>query len=447
LKHKLPPGPPYPRLLQSVGWWSRTVPYAERCRRLYGDRFTIRLFGVPPFVMHANPAHIKEIFTASPEDLHPGEGARILEPIVGANSVILLDEAKHMEQRKLMLPAFHGEKMKALTGLMEEAAVSEVESWPRNESAEMQPRMQHVTLDIILRAVFGLDPGPRMDRLRDRLTAMLRIGDSPISLSPPDPESPVGRIASRVGPFAKFLRIQEEADEMIFEQIDERRADPGERNDILSMLLEARHSDETPMSDQEIRDELMTMLVAGHETTASSLSWAFERLTRTPAVLARLTQEIDSGDDDAYLTATIQETLRRRPVLPNAAPRLTMRELEIGGWTFPPGVSLVVSTYLLHHDASIYPDPYAFRPERFLDNPPGTYTWTPFGGGRRRCLGASFATMEMKIVLRAILSRCELAPGAQGPEFTRRRNITVRPGLGARTVVRDRTTAPEPVPA
>ena len=237
MSHKLPPGPPYPRLVQSVGWWSRTVPYAERCRRLYGDRFTIRLFGVPPFVMHANPAHIKEIFTASPEDLHPGEGARILEPIVGANSVILLDEAKHMEQRKLMLPAFHGEKMKALTGLMEEAAVSEVDSWPRNESAEMQPRMQHVTLDIILRAVFGLDPGPRMDKLRDRLTAMLKIGDSPISLSPPDPESIVGRIAARVGPFARFLRIQEEADELIFEQIDERRANPGERSDILSMLL------------------------------------------------------------------------------------------------------------------------------------------------------------------------------------------------------------------
>jgi cytochrome P450 len=337
--------------------------------------------------------------------------------------------------------------MKALTGLMEEAAVTEVESWPRGHASEMQPRMQRLTLDIILRAVFGLDPGPRMDNLRDRLGAMLEIGDSPVSLSPPDPEGFVGRIAARVGPFAKFLRLQEQADELIFELIDERRSDPGERTDILSMLLEAQHEDGTPMSSQELRDELMTMLVAGHETTASSLSWAFERLTRTPAVLKRLTEEIDSGDDEAYLTATIQETLRRRPVLPNAAPRLTMREVEIGGWTFPPGVSLVVSTYLLHHDASIYPDPYAFRPERFLENPPGTYTWTPFGGGRRRCLGASFATMEMKIVLRAILSRCELAPGAQGPEFTRRRNITVRPGLGARTVVRDRAAVTAPVPA
>ena len=371
MSHKLPPGPPYPRLLQSVGFWSRTVPFLERSRRLYGNRFTLRLFGVPPFVMHADPAHIKEIFTASPEDLHPGEGARILEPIVGTNSVILLDEAKHMEQRKLMLPAFHGEKMKALTGLMEEAAVSEVESWPRGESAEMQPRMQHLTLDIILRAVFGLDPGPRMDKLRDRLTAMLKIGDSPISLSPPDPDGFVGRIAARVGPFAKFLRIQEEADEMIFEQINERRANPGERNDILAMLLEARHEDETPMSDQEIRDELMTMLVAGHETTASSLAWACERLTRTPAVLTRLTNAIDD-DDDAYLTATIQETLRRRPVLPNAAPRLTKREIEIGGWTFPPGVSLIVSTYLLHHDAVDLPRPLCL-PARALSRKPARH--------------------------------------------------------------------------
>ena len=392
MSHKLPPGPPYPRLLQSVGWWSRTVPYAERCRRLYGNRFTIRLFGVPPFVMHADPAHIKEIFTASPEDLHPGEGARILEPIVGTNSVILLDEAKHMEQRKLMLPAFHGEKMKALTGLMEEAAVSEVESWPRGErlrdaAADAAPDPRHHPARRLRprpRPADGQAPRPPRRDARAR-----RLTDQPLAARP---RGIVGRIASRVGPFARFLRIQEEADELIFELIDERRADPGERDDILSMLLEARHEDGSPMTNQELRDELMTMLVAGHETTASSLSWAFERLTRTPAVLDRLTKEIDSGDDDAYLTATIQETLRRRPVLPNAAPRLTMRDVEIGGWTFPPGVSLVVSTYLLHHDPAIYPDPYAFRPERFLENPPGTYTWTPFGGGRRRCLGASFAT-------------------------------------------------------
>ena len=258
----------------------------------------------------------------------------------------------------------------------------------------------------------------------------------------------VGSVAQRIGPFATFLKLQAPADELIFELIEERRAGNGQRDDILSLLLEARHEDGSPMSSQELRDELMTMLVAGHETTATSLSWAFERLTRTPAVLDRLVDEIRSeGDEDAYLTATIQETLRRRPVLPNAAPRLTMRELELGGWTYPAGVSLVANSYLLHHDPEIYPDPYAFRPERFLDEPPGTYTWTPFGGGRRRCIGASFAMVEMKIVLRGIFANCDLVPTGDRSELTQRRNITVRPSLGGRVVVRERSEDQAPIAA
>ena len=187
----------------------------------------------------------------------------------------------------------------------------------------------------------------------------------------------------------------------MFELIDERRGSDEERDDVLAMLLAARHEDGSPMSSQELRDELMTLLVAGHETTASELAWAIERLARSPAVRARLVEEIDAGEEDAYLTATIQETLRRRPVLPNTAPRLVMRPTEIGDWTYPAGVCLAANAYLVHHDPEIYPDPYAFRPERFLEEPPGTYTWIPFGGGRRRCLGASFALVEMKVVLRA----------------------------------------------
>jgi cytochrome P450 len=192
------------------------------------------------------------------------------------------------------------------------------------------------------------------------------------------------------------------------------------------------------MSDVELRDELMTLLVAGHETTASELSWGFERLSRSPAVMARLVAEIDAGDGDEYLTATIQETLRRRPVLPNNAPRLVKQPVNIGGWDYPPGVCVVANAYLVHHDPEIYPDPYAFRPERFLDQQPGTYTWIPFGGGRRRCLGASFALVEMKIVLSAILSRCDVRPGTGGPEVSRRRAITVSPSRRATTVLQDR---------
>jgi cytochrome P450 len=196
------------------------------------------------------------------------------------------------------------------------------------------------------------------------------------------------------------------------------------------------------MSDQEIRDELMTLLVAGHETTASTLAWAFATLPRNPRVLARLEDEIRAGEDEAYLTATIQETLRRRPVLPNAAPRLVAQPIEVGGWEYPAGVCLVPNAYLLHHDADVYEDPYAFRPERFLDEAPGTYTWIPFGGGRRRCLGASFAMVEMKLVLRTVLGGCELRAGGDRPEVARRRNITIRPGQGGRAVLGERTREP-----
>ena len=233
---------------------------------------------------------------------------------------------------------------------------------------------------------------------------------------------------------------------MIFELIDRRRAEAEEGDDILSMLVAARHEDGSPMSHQELRDELMTLLVAGHETTASELAWAFERLARSPDVVSRLHDEIDADDDDAYVTATIQETLRRRPVLPDSAPRLVKQPVEVGGWTYPPGVCLVANAYLIHHDPELYPDPYAFRPERFLEDSPGTYTWIPFGGGRRRCLGASFALQEMKVVLKAILSRYEVAPGRAAPELNRRRAITVSPGRGAEAVLRERTPAPQAAP-
>ncbi len=436
----LPPGPALPRSLQTIAWWNRTVPFLERCRARYGKRFTVRLLQSPPFIYHSEPDHLREIFTAPPEVLHPGEGAKLLEPVVGANSVILLDEKAHLSQRKLMLPAFHGEKMQRLSGLMRDVTVREVESWPRGEPVALHPRLQALTLEIILRAVFGLDSGERLEAMRERLTGILQFGVSPASTLP---------MLQRGRAWREFERGRDEADAMIYETIDERRANGGheERDDILAMLLEARHEDGSPMSPQELRDELMTLLVAGHETTASELAWAFERLTRTPEVLARLTDEIDSGDDDAYVTATVQETLRRRPVLPNAAPRLVMEPVEVGGWRYEPGVCLIADAYLVHHDPDVYPDPYAFRPERFLDEQPGTYTWIPFGGGRRRCLGASFAQLEMKIVLREVLARNELAPATPEAEGSRRRSITLSPKAGSRAVLRARRPAKVPAAA
>jgi cytochrome P450 len=436
---RLPPGPRLPRTLQTIAWWNRTVPFLERCRERYGKRFTMRMLQTPPFVHHSEPDHLREIFTAPPEVLHPGEGARVLEPVLGSNSVIMLDERLHLSQRKLMLPAFHGEKMQRLSGLVESVTEREVARWPRDEPIALHPRLQALTLEIILRAVFGLDAGERLDALRHRLTGILNVAARPSSMLP---------MFQRGRRWERFQHARAEADALIFETIDERRAEEGtEGDDVLAMLLSARHEDGSPMSPVELRDELMTLLVAGHETTASELGWAFERLTRTPDVLDRLTAEIDSGDGDAYVTATVYEALRRRPVLPNAAPRLVMEPVEVGGWHYEPGVCLIADAYLVHHDPEIYPDPYAFRPERFLHEQPGTYTWIPFGGGRRRCLGASFAMLEMKIVLRAVLSRNELAPAAPGEEGARRRSITLSPRAGGRTVLRARRESRVPAAA
>jgi cytochrome P450 len=433
MRKPLPPGPRLPKTLQTVGWWTRSGPFLQRCRARYGKRFTIRLLSTPPFVHLSDPDEVKEVFTAPPEVLHPGEGAAILEPVVGTYSLILLDEGAHLSQRKLMLPAFHGEKMQRLSGLMAEVAEREVADWPRDERVALHPRLQALTLEIILRAVFGLDPGPRLDALRDRLTSVLAVGESPASLLP---------LLQRGRRWSAFEHQRDEADALLFELIDERRRESGARDDVLAMLLEARHEDGSPMSPQELRDELMTLLVAGHETTASELAWAFERLARTPRVLQRLTEELGSGDGDGYLTATVQETLRRRPVLQLAAPRLVKQPVTIGGFDYPPGICLAANGYLIHHDPAIYPEPYAFRPERFLDEPPGTYTWIPFGGGRRRCLGASFAMLEMKIVLEAVLAQTELVPDGDRLERTRRRGITVSPRTGTPTVLRERRREP-----
>jgi cytochrome P450 len=429
--------------MQLLGFWTRPLAFLERCRERYGKRFTVKLPFTPPFVMITDPDEVKQVFTAPPDVLHPGQGARVLEPVVGRNSVILLDEGPHMEQRKLMLPAFHGERMENLTGLVEEVSAEEVAALPTDVPVALHPHMQDLTLRVILRAVFGLDPGARFDALRARLQQMLTFGERPISLMPPKPGSRLERAAERIGPFARFATMQAEVDEILFALIRERRQEGADRDDVLAMLLAARHEDGSPMSEQEIRDELLTLLVAGHETTASSLAWAFSRLVHERPVLERLVEEVDSGED-AYVTATIQETLRARPVLPNAAPRFVVKPIEVGGLTYEPGsCCLVANGYLIHHDPEIYPDPYSFRPERFLDEAPGTYSWIPFGGGRRRCLGASFAMLEMNVVLRALLGAFEVAAAAgDDVERAQRRNITLRPVRGGRVTLSERARVP-----
>jgi cytochrome P450 len=424
----MPPGPKLPAAIQTIGFWTRPTSGIERLRDRYGSRISTRLVGQPPFVILSDPEDAKAVLTAPPDVLHPGAGAKLLEPIVGKHSVILLDEAPHLEQRKLLLPAFHGDRMQALTGLMEELTAREIASWPREEPIALHPRLQALTLEIILRAVFGLDEGQRLDALRRLLPDMMAFGDSPTSMLP-------FLQNERVPRFRRFRALRDEVDVHLFELMAERRASDEERLDVLDTLLRATHTDGSPMTDEEIRDELLTALVAGHETTASSLAWAFAEIARHPGI----GEELATGDP-AYIEATINETLRRRPVLPNPEPRLVAKPFECGPYTYPPGVVLIVSAHLIHHDETIYPDPYTFRPERFLDTKPGTYTFLPFGGGRRRCIGAAFALLEMRVVLRQVFA--ELTMRADGPVRTRRRMITITPSDAANVVLSPRLAAP-----
>ena len=440
IKRQLPPGPKVPASYQVAGSWLRPTAVVLRARERYGKRFSVRLLGQPHFVVLSDPDDIKQVFQAPPEVLHPGEGARILEPIIGPNSVILLDEKPHLNQRKLMLPAFHGDAMQGLAELMGELTEREISSWPQDRPLALHPRLQQLTLEIVLRAVFGLEQGAQLDRLRELLTQLLEFAENPISLLPFAQRALAGR-----GPMGRLERLREETDRLIFELIDERRREDAHGPDVLTLLLGAEHDDGSPMSPSELRDELVTALVAGHETTASQLAWGFELLARHPQAAARLARELDEDPDSPYLTATIHEIMRCRPVLMNAEPRLVKQPVEIGGVSYPPGVVLIANAYLVHHDPDIYPQPYAFRPERFLESEggkaPGTYTWLPFGGGRRRCLGASFAMLEMKIVLRQVLARNLVLPVGDRPERARRRSITISPSRGCEVILRARPEA------
>ena len=437
----LPPGPgPIPRNL--LGWTLRPVPSMERWRARYGDRFTVDI-GPPEgkWIFLTQPDEIRELFAAPADVLHPGEGARVLEPLVGSRSVLLLDGAEHLAQRKLMLPAFHGERMRALSGVMEEVAEAEVAGWRPGEPFTLHQRTQALTLEVILRAVFGAREGKQLDDLREAMKQVMELGASPLTLLPV--------FRRRLGPlttWGRFVDARAHADALLYALIDERRRSGEEGDDVLTMLLAARDEAGEPMTDRELRDELVTLLVAGHETTASSLAWGFEQMVRAPDLLARVTRAADEGDD-AYLEATVKEILRRRPVLAIAQPRRIKQEVEIGGRRYEPGPALIACIYLVHHDARLYPEPYAFRPERFLDGSPGKFSWIPFGGGVRRCLGASFAQLEMKIALRAILSQVEVASALDGREGTRRRSITLSPRRGTPIAVRPRVRARVPAAA
>ena len=419
----LPPGPRMPAAMQTAIWSRQAQWMLRQSRARFGEIFSLRILREGTWVVVANPELVKQVFTGDPRVFHAGEGNEVLRPVLGDNSVLVLDEKPHISQRRLLLPPFHGERMQGYGETMAEIAAREIESWPTGTPYKLRPRMQAITLEIILETVFGVHEKARLDPLRTALRDFLDLTTDPRALLPLVIAGP-----ERIRAFPPFRRRVERVDELIHAEIAERRRaeDLAEREDILSMLVAARHEDGSPMSDAEIRDELLTLLVAGHETTATALSWAVERLVRHPEKLERLRAEVLAGGEEPYLTATIQETLRLRPVIVIVIRKLT-EPVELGGYELPAGVSVVPSIHLLHRNPEIYPEPDAFLPERFLDNPPGTYTWIPFGGGIRRCLGAAFAQFEMQVVLRELVRRHAIRPANPASERNFRRAITETP--------------------
>ena len=422
-------------------WAFRPIAFMEDCRRQFGNSFSVRFLGFErPMVMISDPEAIKALYREREHGLPPGRDA-ILKPILGAKSLLIQEGAEHLSRRRLMLPPFHGERMRSYETTMTEIVEAEIDSWPLGEEFPIHARMQAVTLEVILRVVFGVSSGPRLDRLRGMLATVLQETASP-------GRQVLGLVLQRFGGrgmFAHFERELREVDELLLAEIAEHRERPdlAEREDILSMLMLAELEDGTRLEDRELRDQLMTLLLAGHETTATALAWTFDLLLRHPLALRRLRESLLAGEED-YLRATISESLRLRPVIPLAGRRLG-KDLEADGLKLPAGTDVTPAIWLTHTRADIYPDPFTFKPERFLEDGPDTYAWIPFGGGVRRCIGASFAEFEMRVVLREVLTRCELRKANPQPERTGRRNITLSPRAGTPVVVTSREPAREPV--
>jgi cytochrome P450 family 135 len=422
----LPPGPREPPVLQTARWLLRPISFLESCRRRYGDAFSVRFLGFKtPLVMLSDPEAIQALYGNAAHGLPPGRTLALL-PILGPRSLLLLEGRDHLARRRVMLPPLHGERMRAYEATVREVFAADVDRWPEGRPFALHPHMQRVTLEVILRAVFGVTDAARRERLADRLGRLLADTAS-AGLQ-------FGVLLSRrFGGFDPLARLQEqrrEIDAMLDVEIAARRADP--REDILSLLLAARFEGGEPMDDAEIRDQLMTLLLAGHETTATGLAWTFDLLVRHPDVLGRLTAAVDGGDS-AYVRAVVAESLRLRPVVPLAGRRLTS-PMRVDGHELPTGTDVTPAIWLAHTRADRYPEPFAFRPERFLAGAPSTYSWVPFGGGVRRCVGAAFAEMEMRIALEEIVRRRSVRAASDRAERVARRNVTFSPAGGTRVI-------------
>jgi len=438
----LPPGPSSNRWVQAIRYAYRPVPFLDECARRYGETFSLRMPMGPPFVLFSNPTAIKEILTGDDDALHAGEASAVLHPLLGANSLLAVDGARHTRERRLMLPPFHGERMLAYGETMRDITDAAIDAWPIGRAFPVQDEMQAITLEVILRTVFGLAEPERLALVRKRVRRLVGLVVNPIWLLPA-----MNKDYGRLSPGHRFARVKREVDELLFAEFARRRAGAGEGDDVLSMLVAARDEDGQAMSDEELRDQMVTLLLAGHETTATALAWAVHHIIEND-VLTSIRTELDRELGDGplhpgqvmrleYLDAVVKETLRLRPVIGEVG-RVLKRPMRIGGWDLPAGVEASPSIYLVHRRPDVWSDPERFDPRRFVGRRPSPYEFLPFGGVTRRCLGMAFALYEMKVVLAEVLRRVDLvrAPGYRMRMV--RRAITFAPSEGMPVVVEKR---------
>jgi cytochrome P450 len=441
---RLPPAIGLPAVVQGLRFARRPMSFALASQRRFGDVWELKApTRSEPFAVTCHPDHVRSLLTADPADAPSLTGESPLRPIVGPNSVLTSGGARHLRQRKLLLPPFHGEAVQRYVAMIDDVAGQEIDRWPIGETFALAPRMQAVTFEVIMRGVFGIGAASVTTeaerRMRQALRRMLAASMSPLYLLVEM------RNARQTEPKGLLAAVMAMVDRQMYAVIRERRAagDHERRGDVLSLLLAASDEDGRPLTDHELRDELMSLVLAGHETTANSLAWTFERLLRTPVAYARLRELVRGADRpaaQAYVEATIHEGMRSRPVIPMIA-RMVMRRWRLGAYAVPSRTPVAVSIVALHHRRDVYPDPHVFDPARFLAAKPGTYTWIPFGGGIRRCLGATLAMAEQRVVIEAIARRTDLASSDARPEPARMRNVTMVPAGGCQIAVIHRSGA------
>jgi len=432
VKRELPPSPPQPSALQTLGARRWPYTYFEYCQRTCGDLFTLYPLDMAPMVFFADPSEARRVLTGDAAALHAGAGARTIAPLIGEQSFMLLEEDDHVWGRRLVSPAFHRQMVARQTEALVEVVEAEVASWPLEAPVPLLGRIRALTLTVILRLIFSRDP--ELERLHRLLTRMLGVADT-LMLQGPRLRNVVGWR----GAWRRFTAERHEVDTVICRMVSRRRRseDLGTRGDLLDMLLTATDPAGLPLTEQQLRDNLMSMIVAGHETTTGELAWALLMLAQNPAVQDRLSEELETGGEE-YLVATVHETLRRKPVFVFTIPREVVTPVEIGDWEYRRPAQLVACTYLLHHNPELYPEPYAFRPERFVGAAPQAKTWLPWGGGRKHCLGRHFAMLEVTTILRHVLSTRAVSRASGKIERPRWRSAILVPSQGARVILQDR---------